>query len=447
MKRITEIKRGKSSVFQVETVIDGEIVDAKTVDVQVGTVEKDGKLFYVLYDSDRNIIEPAYMFLNHRKKVVAETTRSATAYNLRFLFSYCEIFNKSYNELRRDDFNRLRYFLKGISADDTDMELKLITIRRADSVNNIFTFYRSFYQEMNILVDMTGFAKNSGLETKDDFRIKKVKEVPKYISSEEFKKIVRWIRENIEDKERALRDECLVRVMYEGGLRLGEALGTTLEDYVPKTLQSQDIDICYVYIRNRISDNHRSQNAKTCMNVKSSADYRSPEYKTKNVGYQLSFLNIDTYDRICEYIDVAHERCRKEKKAQYDSRKADAVDEYKEKKLDNYYLFLNTGWATPLSEESWRNELRMIFQAVGIEVDYVKKEDGLSHRFRHGFCMRLLYDIGMPAYKVRIRSRHASEKGLEKYINPTTEQIVKEMEAIEKDILQYDEIWEGEDVS
>lgn len=84
-------------------------------------------------------------------------------------------------------------------------------------------------------------------------------EVPKYISTDEFATIIRYIRENIKDKEHRLRDECVVRIMYEGGCRLGEVLGSTLEDYVVTEVNEEDI--CFVYIRNRTTDKEH-QNAK-----------------------------------------------------------------------------------------------------------------------------------------------------------------------------------------
>ena len=260
---------------------------------------------------------------------------------------------------------------------------------------------------------------------------KSKQEVPKYISTEEFKKIIQYIRKNIKDKERILRDECIIRIMYEGGLRLGEVLGSTLEDYVIEEVN--DEEICFLYIRNRLTDK-KYQSAKTCMNVFSKRTYESNDYKTKDVGYQLSFLNLDTYDLICEYIDLAHERAFKKCKKGYEKSKTDAIGEYKKNNEDNYYLFINSR-GTPLSDTTWNEELREIFEAVGIPINYGVKEDNLNHRFRHGFIMHLIHDLKIPREKVMIRSRHKSYSSLDAYYNPTTSEIVKMKQEIEDELL------------
>lgn len=108
--------------------------------------------------------------------------------------------------------------------------------------------------------------------------------------------------------------------MYEGGCRIGEVLGSTLEDYVLKEVN--DDEMCFVYIRNRYTDK-KYQKAKTCMNIDSRKLYNNYGYETRDVGYQLTFLNIETYDLICDYIDVAHDRAYKKYRDNYDKGKAD----------------------------------------------------------------------------------------------------------------------------
>ena len=453
MKRITEYKRAKSSYFLVETVINNTVIDSKEVNVHTADVERDGKTFYLLYDSNYNIIEDAYMFLNHRKKVLSETTMSAAKYDLRYLYVYGEIFDKDIKEFDRDDFLGLAYFLKGVSVDDSEMEVHLQSKRDVDTINGMFSSFRSFYRYLHLdgpIFDEGSWSRyiprsKTHQPKINPFTAHKAIEVPKYISVDEFDEIVAWIRSNISEKERRLRDEALVRLMFEGGLRLGEALGTTLEDFEVHEVAKQDgsrHEICYIYIRNRASDNHEFQNAKGCMTITSKNMYVGHDYQTQGRGYQLSFISMDTYQLIMEYIDTAHVQAKKKHAAAYKAHKADAVGQYKETHKENYYVFLNR-LGKPMSDETWRKEIRMIFEAVGIEVDYVKKQDGLSHRFRHGFCMHLLYDLKMQKNQVMKRSRHSSEAGLEKYNTPSIEQIVAMQMEIEDDILQDDDLWEG----
>ena len=419
MKIVTEEKKGKTSVFHVKEVIGPTLVRETTSNVQIVKVDIDGTTGIVLYNSNHEVIRDAFMFLNHRKKNVADNTREKDAYALRFLYSFAEIFSLDIKEFTHEDFTRLAYFLQGQSADTNYLELNLLTKRRNDSVNSMFSTYRTFYRylrmESPVLRDRS-FA--SYIKQGKERRVNPLspdypsKEVPKYISKEEFKRIVVWIRENITDEERRLRDEVIVRIMYEGGLRLGEVLGSTLEDYVVEPVKKgSEEEICFVYIRNRFSD-QPFQSAKGCIKIYDRKQYQGNEYMTQDIGYQLSFLSLDTYDLLCEYIDLAHERAYNKCRKQYDKYKADAVGDYKIKNKENYYLFLNQR-GTPLSNTSWNQELRFIFKNVGINVDYGVKRNNLSHRFRHGFIMNLILNEKLPREMVKVRSRHKSSKSLD----------------------------------
>ena len=384
------------------------------------------------------IITPTYRFLNHNTKHSSFNTKRNAMYALKYLYSFSEIINKNIEDFEFINFVQLIYFLKGVSSDGNDFAYELFTKRSNDSINNFLSVYREFYRFLGLRKSpifnertMSGYIPVAQYDIAALTKSKPKQEVPKYISQEEFAKIVKYIRENTPDKETRLRNECIVRIMYEGGLRLGEVLGSTLEDYVVEEVN--DEDICFVYIRNRITDRN-FQSAKTCMNVTSKRTYSSNDYKTKNVGYQLSFLNMDTYDLICEYIDIAHERAFKHCKNNYSKSSTDSVGYYKEINEENYYLFINQR-GTPLSDVSWGKELRKIFEAVGITVNYGVKEDNLSHRFRHGFVMHLIHDLKIPREKVMARSRHKSYSSLDKYYNPTTSDLVAMKQEIEDNIL------------
>lgn len=58
---------------------------------------------------------------------------------------------------------------------------------------------------------------------------------------------------------------CIIRLMFECGLRIGETLGLTSDDLVME--QEGNIFVSVAYITNRLSDN-KDQQAKTCMKVK-----------------------------------------------------------------------------------------------------------------------------------------------------------------------------------
>lgn len=437
MKQVVEGKIGKKSLFTVNTIIDGEVVDTVDVNVQVCLTKIREKDYYLLYDSNHNLIPDAYDFLNHSLKQRSVNSKKMELYALRYLYVFSEIIQKPIQKFNRNDFLRLNYFLTGVSSDGSEYEYNLLTKRGVASVNCFFSVYREFYRHLGLESSPILRERSFSKYVPNNNKNKKLKhvEVPKYISTEQFKKIITYIRTNITDEERRLRDECIIRIMYEGGCRIGEVLGSTLEDYVLKDVNGQEM--CFLYIRNRFTDKNY-QNAKTCMNIYSRKSYNSYVYETNKVGYQLTFLNVDTYDLICEYIDIAHDKAYKKYRKNYDQHRADSVGEYKAKNEPNYYLFLNNR-GEPLSDEGWNKELRFIFQEVGLHVDTDTKRNNLNHRFRHGFIMHLIYDLKMPREKVMARSRHTNYSSLDAYYNPTTEQIIQMKTEIEDVILNKEE--------
>ena len=261
MKRVTEKKLGKKSVFTVETIIADEILATKEINVRVDTVEIKERSYHLIYDSSYNIISSAYDFLNHNYKKRANNSIKSALYALRYLYVFSEIIEKDIADFDMIDFIRLTYFLTGVSVDGTEFEYNILTKRSRVSINIFFSAYREFYrflgyENSSILKERTfsRYICNKGIK-----KASEVIEVAKFISKNEFDTIVQYIRENIEDEARMLRDECIVRIMYEGGCRLGEVLGSTLEDYV--VAEVGDSEMCFMYIRNRLTDKDY-QNAK-----------------------------------------------------------------------------------------------------------------------------------------------------------------------------------------
>ena len=442
LKKVIEVKNGKESLFLVETSIGNTILSEKTVVIKSAIVEKDNKQYFLLYDSKMQVISSVYRFLNHGIKKSSFNTKRHSLYALKYLYAFSEIIDVSIENFTFENFIQLTYFLKGCSAEGDKIDYEILTKRGNESINMYFSTYREFYKFVGLSTSplfrertMAGYIPGSKYELSTLTKHKSFDDVPKYISTDDFKSSIKYIRSNIKDKERALRAECIVRIMYEGGLRLGEVLGSTLEDYVIKEVN--DEDLCFVYIRNRLTDK-QFQCAKTCMKVFNKRNYSNNDYKTRNVGYQLSFLNMDTYDLLCEYIDLAHERAFKNQKTNYAKAKADAVDLFKTNKTENYYVFLNSK-GTPLSNVSWSQELRDVFVGVGLAVDSHSKNDNLSHRFRHGFVMHLIHDLKLPREKVMARSRHRSYSGLDAYYNPTTSDLVNMKQEIEDIILSEED--------
>ena len=136
MKRITEKKFGKKSVFTVDTIIAGDVIDTYEVNVQKDVVKVKNKEYYLVYDSEYNLISDAYDYLNHNDKRLSENTKVHSLYALRYLYIFSEIIETPIENFTRKDFIRLDHFLTGVSVNGNDFEYNILTRRKVDSVSN-----------------------------------------------------------------------------------------------------------------------------------------------------------------------------------------------------------------------------------------------------------------------------------------------------------------------
>ena len=225
--------------------------------------------------------------------------------------------------------------------------------------------------------------------------------------------IIKWIDVNYKNKELKLRDKVILQLMYDGGCRIGEVLGLTLEDIsLYKTKNANYVGI--IKIRNRLSDK-LFQSSKTCMKITSLNDYRKNEYQTKNVGFQETYISYQTYQMLIDYIDVSRGK----------DIKGSFADSVERTTFSNEYVFLNLRTKTVLNISTWNMNLRKIFVANNLPIDVGVKKNGLNHLFRHGFAMKLLYDCNYRIEMVQKRMRHKNQSSTLIYINPTDEQIAE----------------------
>ena len=250
---------------------------------------------------------------------------------------------------------------------------------------------------------------------------------PKFISLYEMKLILNYIsNDNSLSYETKLKYSLIYRLMFNRGLRIGEVLGLTFEDFIK--LHTDNGIIYKILIRNRYSDNS-SQRAKRCLPMNGGYTYNSPEYLSYNVGYQQVFINEEFYGDIMEYFDIMSARFKKEGK---EMTKADSVDGQN----TNWYIFYNLNKATPLNKDIFSVYTKKIFKKLGIQIDENKRNNNLFHRFRHGFCMYLLFVEKIPPIEACKLTRHRNMESLSVYNNPTEEMIIKLLEKVEEGI-QY----------
>ena len=323
-------------------------------------------------------------------------------------------------------------FLKGVSPKGHTITLNLNTQRSNETINSYLGVYRKFYEFLGIMnsplflksnksYNITSFdseqeIKVSGYKLQEKV-YKDIVKVPKYISVENFSKIIKVIRDEYSERE-----ECIVRLMFEAGLRIGEVLGLTSDDIVLEEINGEDVGV--IYIRNRFTDKPY-QLAKNCMKINNQKQYKSKEYRTQGYGYQKVIININLYDKLNEYINENH--CDIKDKFLNNYNKftiADRVDNSNEYDEDNFYVFINSV-AKPLSSNLWNQTLREIFTKSEIKTDKYKRENNLNHRFRHGFAMFMVQYKNIKAFDLKILMRHRSIHSVFAYYKPTDEDISK----------------------
>lgn len=386
--------------------------------------------YCMIYNPDMSIHEDGFNFLNFHSANLAENSRSQAMKALKLLFSFETIIGKQASEFTVDDVNNLRYFLHGYSPKGQLFQYELLTTRGNETVNKYLSIFRQYLSFLGIhdspLQEKASYTLS--LRTTDaDINRKiapfksnekiprKIVEVPMYISVDEFARIVTYIRQHY-----SIREEIIVRLMFQCGLRIGEVLGLTAED-----LKMVKIDNNYVpmaYIRNRVSDSV-DQCAKTCMKIYNKLQYKSKDYSVEGFGYQYVVLPQDLFDLIDEYIEAEHVKARTSQKAQgryYKKTIADSV----EGEDENYYIFLNSLF-TPLHSHAWNVVLRDIFSAVGIPLDSDKRKHNLNHRFRHGFAMFNVQYLDCKEVELAERMRHSSVNSVQKYYRPTISDQIK----------------------
>lgn len=369
----------------------------------------------------------AFEYVNRELIDKSINTRIKSNEALKFLFSFEEMIGKKIYEFSSDDINTLKYFLHGYAPENLDMSLKDFTLRNNETINGYLSVYRGYLTYLgdtdNPLFSTQKihpqYFENTSYKSEQRYRKNEKhnngNEVPKYISVDEFVNILAHVREY-----GSLRDEIIIRLMYQCGLRIGEVLGLTADDVVNER-QADGSYSKIAYIRNRLTDS-KDQHAKSCMKIVSRKQYGTSEYNTKDNGYQFVILPDDLYGLINDYIEETHSAIREnDTKSQryYKKTITDRVRAANDHEDDNYYIFINS-IGTPLSASSWNDTLREIFSAVGIPTDVQKRKSNLNHRFRHGFAMFNVKYLNVKEVELARLLRHSNTSSVLCYYRPTT---------------------------
>lgn len=425
---IKEKKRENKNVFEIQTYNDkNKLIYTEELNFETALKKhENGMTYLLLYDNDMIPVSDIFNFLNIYLSTSALNSRIKALNALRLALIFEKIINKKLKDFDEGDINYLKNFLRGISPAGQVLNFELQTKRSNETINGYLSIYRKYltflnYKNSYLLKEGHTYTMVSSMDSDTDYKVysysssemvsKENQRVPMYISVSEFRNIINEVRTNY-----TLCEECIIRLMFESGLRIGEVLGLTGDDIVSEVINNKKNFI--VYIRNRFSD-RKDQNAKRCMNITNRKQYETEEYNTYNYGYQLVNISENLFNKINKYIEEVHSYASENLKDNYTKFTiADKVKRVSKYENDNYYVFLNT-IGKPLSYQTWNNKLRNIFTSVGIPVDKGSRKNNLNHRFRHGFAMFQIKFMKMNELQLQMALRHKNVKSVSVYFRPT----------------------------
>ncbi|CAM4037995.1 site-specific integrase [Cohnella lubricantis] len=405
--------------------IDNRKSITETVQIRSAKINYNETEYIFLYDTAMTPIPEVFDYLNFELQGSSPNHRYLAATALKLLYSFLTLYHLQLKNLTKNDVQNLILFLQGQSMHGTMYDLDFRTQRSNATINTYLAIFRSFVTFLDyrdsILLKKGDRSKLVHIPASDiPLKIEQYEtslktyrpdhSAPRYINIDDFKNILSVIR-----NEYTLREECIVRLMFENGLRIGEVLGLTNEDIIENERGA------YLYLRNRCSDSS-DQLAKGCMTVTRKSQYKNKTYKTKDVGYQVVFLNKSLLDKINDYVNEFHQNDSPTFEKNYNQHSvADSVESSTE---SNFYIFINS-IGKPLSSNLWGKILRDIFNKASLIVDKKHRETNLSHRFRHGFAMFMVRYKQIDEYNLMLLLRHSSIASVKHYYRPTDEEIAE----------------------
>ncbi len=205
---------------------------------------KDNRIRYVLLDDNYNIIIPVKNFLKHLDQLNRSIyTLRTYAYNLKIYYEFLSINKLTYTSILEKGYRLtiLTNFIGYLKNYKEDNVVYLKPIHSSRSINLILNTVLSFYRFLVLngdLPEIVDFTQKSIVKYKNFLyemhRYKynkksyfKLKEQPRLINTISRDQL-RYILNNCN----YLRDKLLISLMFESGIRIGEALNMYIDDFL-----------------------------------------------------------------------------------------------------------------------------------------------------------------------------------------------------------------------
>lgn len=211
--------------------------------VQKGLLPNSHQPIWMVLDGDYLPVEPIQKYLNYLDSLErSHNTISAYAHNLKLYWEFLEDNRQNWQEITLETLSEFIHWLRNPNRGVISIEPQ-ISKRSEKTINHCLTTVSAFYEFHERLGTFAGVATyryqhqpgrnyksflhhiSKGKEVKTRLlKIKEPKTFPGCLSAEQVNTLV--------EASSNRRDKFLIRLLYESGLRIGEALGLRHEDMV-----------------------------------------------------------------------------------------------------------------------------------------------------------------------------------------------------------------------
>lgn len=417
MESITQSKTLFGTVYTLRDSSHSQIIKAGALGISKKSSLK--KIdYFIIFNLDGEIIHECSDYLNNQLLSNKFKVREQHFSSLKILYSFLELFNykldiQTFSNLRV--MNQLITFLEGGNQVYSHINLKLKS-RQRNTVLQYLEIYKIYFSFLYPDEVNPFNSKQINIKFRKKFYPKNIylKSSLKYITIEEYQKICSIISDKY-----TLREQIIITLMFENGLRIGEVLGLTLEDI--KFNKNEK----YLILRNRTSD-RPDQHAKNLITPYKETDYHSQDYRTATIGFHIIFLS----NKIANLLDSYIEEVFGSNSSKYleNLNNFCLADSIESNNYMNYYLFLSNHHK-PLTQSGWNYTLRKILNRCSIYYDTEIRKLNLNHRFRHGFAMTLSQN-GIEPLELQKALRHKNISSVSIYYNPSEFEIAKMQQKI-----------------
>ena len=215
--------------------------------MKVQEVLIDGKKRYLLIDGNNKPVVPVLKYLKYLDNIgKAENTLKSYCHHLKFYFQFLNEKEKEYRDVDLDLLGEFISWLRSPYQSTKVVQFQQTKAKRSErTINTMLTHILGFY---DYLMRVENYEKDLSERTKKQvignyrsfkpflYHISKGKPIDKNILKikEPRREVLTLTKAQVQAVHDAcsnIRDALLIRILYEGGLRIGEALSLWIEDF------------------------------------------------------------------------------------------------------------------------------------------------------------------------------------------------------------------------